>query len=121
ACVDIEPTGFRLLRAHVGWRAHKNAMAGHRRIAEQLRLGRLRDAEIDDLWQIDAVVFSDEHIGGLDVAMDNSLLVRVLDRMADLAEQIEPLPDAELMLVAIIGDPYPAHQFHHEKRAPGFR
>ena len=39
--------------------------------------------------------------------MDDALLVRVLDRMADLDEEVEPLARGELVLVAVIGDLMP--------------
>jgi len=40
----------------------------------------------------------------LDVAMNDALLVRVLDGLANLDEQIEPFLGGEIGLVAVIGD-----------------
>ncbi len=37
------------------------------------------------------VVEGDQDVTGLDVAVDDALLVRVLDRLADGDEQLEPL------------------------------
>jgi len=49
-----------------------------------------------------------------DVAVDDPLLLRVLDGLTDLDEQIEPLPGGEVGLVAIVGDLDAQHQFHDE-------
>src|SRR5208282_6682571 len=54
----------------------------------------------------------DEDVRRLDVPMDNPLLVRVLDGIADLDEQVETFPGGEVVLVAILGDADAAHQFH---------
>ena len=74
----------------------------------------LGDAEIDDLGHRHAVVQRDQDVRRLDVAMDDPFLMRVLDRLADLDEQLEPLVRGEIVLVAVIGDLHAAHQFHDE-------
>ena len=51
------------------------------------------------------------------VAMDDSLLVRVLNRVADLDEKIESFLGGEIILVAVIRDTNPAHEFHYKKRS----
>src|SRR5947208_1351039 len=51
--------------------------------------------------------------------MDNALLMRVLNSMANLNEQIETLGGIEMILVAILRDSDAADQFHHEIRATG--
>ena len=43
----------------------------------------------------------------------------VLDRVADLNEQSEPLSRIELILIAVVGDLDAPHQFHHEVGAAG--
>ena len=53
--------------------------------------GRLGDAEVDHLRHRHAVVQRDQDVRRLDVAVDDPLLVRVLDRLADLDEQVEPV------------------------------
>ena len=42
-----------------------------------------------------AVVQRDQDVGRLEVAVDDPLLVGVLDRLADLDEQLQPLADVE--------------------------
>ena len=49
------------------------------------------DAEVDDLGHRHAVVQGDQDVGGLDVAVDDALLMRVLDGLADLDEQPQAL------------------------------
>jgi hypothetical protein len=49
----------------------------------------------------------DENVRRFDVAVDDPLLVRVLDGLANLDEQVEAFPGGECILVAVIGDPMP--------------
>ena len=52
---------------------------------------RLGDAEVDHLGHRLAVVQCDQHVRRLDVAMNDALLVGVLDGLADRDEQLQPL------------------------------
>jgi hypothetical protein len=58
-------------------------------------------------------------LDGLDVAVDDPLLMRVLNRVADAREQLEPLADRELLRVAEAGNWIALDQLHHEVRASG--
>ena len=49
-------------------------------------LDRLGDAEVDDLRDRHVVLERHQDVGGLEVAMDDALLVRVLDRIAHREE-----------------------------------
>ena len=51
--------------------------------------------------------------------MDDPLLMRVLDRLADGDEQLQPLPGREVVLVAVPGDRHPLDQVHDEVRPAG--
>jgi hypothetical protein len=62
----------------------------------------------------------DHDVRRLEVAMDDSLLVRVLDRVADLNEQLQPFSHAHAILVAVVGDLDPIDQLHDEVRSAGF-
>jgi hypothetical protein len=53
----------------------------------QFLLGGLGDAEVDDLGHGAPSLTGDEDVGGLDVAVDDALLVGVLDRLADLMKR----------------------------------
>src|SRR5262245_2943777 len=46
--------------------------------------------------------------------MNNPLLMGVLNGLANLAEQLQSLRDRQSLPVAIIRDPLPSDQFHHE-------
>ena len=64
---------------------------GEEGLVGQPLFGGLGDAEINHLGHRHAVVGYDQNVGGLDVAMNDALLVRVLDGLANLDEQIEAL------------------------------
>ena len=68
-----------------------------------------------DLRYRHAVVDGDEDVRRLDVAVDDALLMRVLNRAANLNEEIQPLGSREIALVAVIGNFYAAHQFHRKR------
>ena len=84
-------------------------------VGQDLAGGGFGNAEINHLGHRHAVVERDQDVGGLDVPMDDALLVRVLDGVANLHEQLEPLLGGQVVLVAVVGDLDPAHQFHHKE------
>jgi hypothetical protein len=84
------------------------------RVVRQPAFRGLGDAEVDHLRHRHAVVQRHEDVRGLDVAVDDPLLVRVLDGLANLDEQIEPFLRGEIGLIAVVGDLDPPDQFHHE-------
>jgi len=51
--------------------------------------------------------------------LDDPLLVRVLDGLTSLDEQIEAFLRGKVVLIAILGDTDAAHKFHHEKGPAG--
>ena len=65
--------------------------AGEEGVLGQLHSDRLGDAEVDDLDHRHSVVQRHHDVGRLDVAMDDALVVRVLDGMANRDEELEPL------------------------------
>ena len=68
-----------------------DAELGEERLLGQPLVDRLGDAEVDHLGDGLAVVERHQDVRGLDVAVDDPLLVRVLDRLADRDEQLQPL------------------------------
>src|ERR1035438_5301336 len=66
--------------------------------------GRLGQPKVDDPRHGFAVHFSDQNIGGLQIAMDDGVLVRVLHALAGLNEKLQALPDLELLRIAIFRD-----------------
>ncbi len=120
ARVNVEAAHERLLRAHVGGRADELLERGKDSLVrERFAGGGFGDAEINHFGHGHAVVHGDKNVRGFQVAVDDALLVRVLDGAADLREQFEPLLCREFFLVAVLSDFDPAHQFHHEVRATG--
>ena len=55
-------------------------------------------------------------LAGFKIAMDDGFLVRVLHAVAGLDEEFEPIPDLELLLIAILRNRQPGHVLHHEVR-----
>ena len=51
--------------------------------------------------------------------MDDPLLVRVLHRLADRHEQLQPLARRQLIVVAVLGDRHALDQLHDEVRPAG--
>ena len=90
----------RLLGAHVLRRPHERAELGVHRFRRQPRAHRFRDAEVDHLddWpgRRDS---ADQDVGGLQIPVNHALLMGVLDRLADLQEQLEPCRRSERALV----------------------
>ena len=101
ASVDVQPAHLGLFRAHVQRRAdHLRELRVDRAVGELL-VDRLGDAEVDDLGHRLAVVRRHQHIRRLDVAVDDSLLMRVLDGLTNGDEQVQPLAAAQLILIAV--------------------
>ena len=82
-------------------------------------VGGLGDAEVDDLGDGHAVVERDEDVGRLDVAVDDPLLVGVLDGAADGDEELEPLAGAEPVVVAVVVDGDSLDELHDEVGTAG--
>ena len=93
-------------------------MLGQGGVFRDVDLGRLGDAEVDDARHRLAVVFRHQDVGGLHVAMDDPLLVGVLDTLAGLDEELEAIANGELMEVAILRDRNASDVFHGEVRPP---
>jgi hypothetical protein len=111
----------RLFRAHVLERADHGAVLREEGPCRQRLLDGLGHAEIDYLGYPLAVVESDHDIGRLDVAVNDPLLMGVLDRLADRHEQLQPLARGQGVVVAILGDRHAVNQLHDEIRQTGLR
>ena len=114
AGVDVEAAQLRLLRAHVRRRADELLERREHRLVGEPALRRLRDAEIDHLGHRLAILESNEDVRGLDVTVDDPLLVGVLEGVADRDEQLQPRFGRKPVSVAVGGDLLPPHQFHHK-------
>jgi hypothetical protein len=67
-----------------------------------------------------AVYLGHQDVRRLQVAMDDRLLVGVLDALANQNEQLQTLTNGELFLVAVFGDG-PAHDILHDEVRPALR
>jgi len=61
-----------------------------------------------------------QHVGGLQIAVHDTLLVRVLHALVDLRERLQPFLRRQPLAVAVGGDWLAIHVLHHELR-PSFR
>jgi len=109
-----------LFRAHVGGRAGELIEGRGQRVGGQAVAERgPGDAEINDLGARLAVLFGDEDVRGLEVAVDDAFLMRVLDGLADLDEEREAGGQGKGVCIAVVGDARAGHVIHDEKRPAG--
>jgi hypothetical protein len=116
AGVYVEATHLGLLRAHVLGGADEDAELGEEAPLGQVLGRRLGHAEVDDLGNGAVVLDRHQDVRGLQVTVDDPLLVRVLDPLADLHEQPETLSCAEQVPVAVGGDGFALDVLHGEVR-----
>ena len=116
ARVDPARNHAGLLRAHVLRRSDQVALPRHEGPIALRGVRRLRDPEVDHLRHGQAVLDAHDHVGGLDVPVDDALAVSMLDALAHLEEQPESLEGGELVAAAVIGDGRSSNQLHDEVR-----
>jgi hypothetical protein len=87
ARVDRTRIGGALLRAHVGESAHELAHLRARRAPGDGDVRGARHAEVDHLGLPRG---TDQHVPGLEVAVDDPVLVAVLHGLADPQEELDP-------------------------------
>src|SRR5206468_3831339 len=73
-------------------------------------------AEVDHLRHWLSVDESHQDVRRLEVAMDDALLMGVLHRLANGGEQFQPFADAELGIVAELGERQAVDKLHDEVR-----
>jgi hypothetical protein len=114
--------GAGLLGAHVLESADDGAELGDLGAVGEAQGGAIDgagDAEVDDLGGGLAVIDGDEDVGGLDVAVDDAALVRVLDGLADGDEEAEAGWDVEMGGIAVLRDGDAVDELHDEVEAAG--
>ena len=109
ALVDAVPVG--LLRGHVGQRPDDVAGARQRRVARQVG-----DAEVGQLRRRagGARAVGDDHVLGLDVAVDDAAAVRVLERVGEREADPQHVAVGQLALGGELVERAPAHELGHE-------
>ncbi len=114
--VHIQAAHLGLFGAHVSGCANKLLQLSEDGFVGQPLVDGLGDAKINDFRHRHAVMKGDQNVRRFDIAVDDAFLVGMLNRAANLREQIEPLRRAQLVLVAVFGDPDPTDQFHDKVR-----
>jgi len=74
---------------------HQLRIRGVKRFVRQTLLGGLGNSEIDDFGNREAVMHGDHDVRRLEVPMNDSLLMGMLDPVADLDEQLQPFLHAD--------------------------
>ena len=112
--VDAAECG--LFRAHILQSAEDHADGGHHGFAIQFGVERLGETEVDDLGNSLAFDRLDKDVRRLNVAVDDALLVRVVDGLADGNEELDALANVQLVFVAVAGDGRAVDELHHKVR-----
>ena len=116
--VHVPGPHLRLLRAHVLRRADHLPRLGEDRLLRQRVRDRLGHPEVDHLRHRRLLAQHHQNVARLEVPVDDPLLVRVLHRLADRDEQLQPLPDRQPLPVAVVRHGQARHVLHHEVRPP---
>ena len=111
--VEVAPAGG-LLGAHRRPAARQLAGLGDLRFERAVAVDGLGDAEVDHLRRRPAVAVEGEHVGRLQVAVDQAALVGVGDAVAGAAEQPQALLDRQAAPVGEAGDGLAGHPLHDE-------
>jgi len=114
--IDVLPAEVRLLRAHVLGRSDDGADLGEEGLLGEPLSERLGNPEVDDLRLCLSIEESDQDVGGLEISMDDGLLVGVLHALAHLDEEVDALGSVELVSVTVLGDPDARDVLHDEVR-----
>ena len=109
-----------MLGAHVGGSADEGFVDGKSSCFSFEWIDGFGDAEVDDLGGGFAVLFADENVGRFDIAVNDALLVGVLDGLTDLDEDGKAVLNGELPFVAILGEWITGNVFHDEIRSSFF-
>jgi hypothetical protein len=114
ARVHVEGGHQRLLWAHVSRRAEELLERGEEGLIGEPSLRGLRDAEVNDYGhpRRARIVDRDEDVRRFEVPVDDAFLVGVLNGLAGLDEQVEPLARGKPVLIAEVGDLDPPNQLH---------
>ena len=105
---------FDLLGADVAGGADELIHAGGDGVAGAFAFEDFGNAEVDDLGDGLAGLVHDHDVAGLDVAVDDALLVGVVHGAADGDEEGEALAEVEVVLLAVLGDGAAFDHLHDE-------
>ena len=117
AGVDVEPRHLGLFGRHVLRRADQLVVPRVQRLLGQLGVGRLGDAEVDDLGHRHAVVQRDRTLDGLMSRWMTPFWWACWIAWQTLVKS-SSRETVEVLLVAVVRDRNAADQLHHEERPP---
>ena len=100
--IDIQLIPLRLLGAHILDGANDLSDLCENGPLGQALAGGLRDTKVDDLGNRLRIIESHQDVTRLQVPMNDPLLVRVLDRLADGEKQLQPLLGRQVLLVTVV-------------------
>ncbi len=112
--VDSQPAHLSLLGTHVSGRTDHLAIRGINRFLGQVLAESLRNAEVDDLDDRFTVMERDQNVRRFQIAMDDPLLMSMLNRSANVSEQLHPLAGRQTIPVAEFRDIDALNEFHNE-------
>ena len=118
--VHIQPAHLRLFRAHVSRCANQLLVCSKKRLLSKPALDCLGNAKVNNFGHRHTIVHGDENVGWFNIAMDDPLLVGMLNRVADLDEEFKPLPGVKVVFVTILRDFDSSNEFHDKVGAPRF-
>src|SRR5207247_9711149 len=101
AGIDVQPAHLGLLGTHVSWGTDEGGELGEKSFIGKALLGGFGNAEVNDFGHRQTVVKSDQQVGRLDVEMDDPFLMRMLNSLACLREELQPLLESEIVAVSI--------------------
>ena len=113
ALVDGGGIGSHLLGAHVAGRAEQLAGLGQAGPVEKVGVSGVGHAEVEHLR---LSRFLDEDVGGLQVAVDNALIVGVLHRVAHPRQETHAGGEVEAVSIGVLVQGQPADELHCEER-----
>src|SRR5262249_5525960 len=93
--INIARAKIHLLRTHICKRPKQMVHAGETSIFVHSFRRRLGNAEINHLGHRNTLNFGNQNIRGLQISMDDSLLMRMVDGTANLDEQLEALTERQ--------------------------
>ena len=102
--------GTGVVRCERTWHEAGGRFAGVQRALEQLR-----DAKVEHFWH---AVLPDQDVRGLQIAVDDPMLMRVLHGAAQHPEEAEPIGQRQCALVAMAGYRRALDVFHRQVARP---
>jgi hypothetical protein len=114
AGIDVSNAGIDLFWAHITGSSEQDTSLSEDSGVGFGRNGGLGDAEVDDARTWLAIDLNDENVGGLEVAVNDGFLVRVLDGFTDLNKEAKTIGKRQFFLVAIASDGKALNVFHDE-------